>query len=107
MTVTDLVETYLGVWNERNGRLRQAAIDQLLTEDSVYSDPDWEAVVGREGINELVTKAQDKFGDLGLQPGPGDQRPPRQGAPLLTRGTSTARRAQRCQNSPVSPTSAK
>jgi hypothetical protein len=59
-----LIEQYLGIWNERDTARRTAAIKEALTEDSVYSDPDYPALRGHEALSETIGQAQQKFGDL-------------------------------------------
>ena len=43
---------------------RVAKIEELFTEDCLYTDPDWEAIEGRDATNTLIAQAQEKFGDL-------------------------------------------
>jgi hypothetical protein len=59
-----LVNDYLALWNERDDARRATAIAALLTEDSVYSDPDYAAVTGPAELNALVARAHEKLGDL-------------------------------------------
>ncbi|OUC98017.1 nuclear transport factor 2 family protein [Streptosporangium minutum] len=69
MNRTNLAQKYIEIWNERDAGRRRSAIDAVLTEDSVYSDPDWEAVEGRDGIDTMIGRAREKFGDLAFSLG--------------------------------------
>ncbi|WP_214326240.1 nuclear transport factor 2 family protein [Nonomuraea sediminis] len=59
-----LVEQYLEIWNERDAARREAAIEEVMTEDSVYSDPDYAGIEGHAALSEAIGKAHEKFGDL-------------------------------------------
>ena len=63
-TVADLVRQYLEIWNERDDARREAAIKAVLTEDFVYSDPDYAALQGHAEITAAIGRAHDKFGTL-------------------------------------------
>jgi hypothetical protein len=62
--INALVHSYIDLWNDRDPGHRKDAIDALLTDDSLYTDPDWEAVTGPDAINTMIAQAQDKLGDL-------------------------------------------
>ncbi|WP_240777625.1 MFS transporter [Nonomuraea basaltis] len=63
-TVNDLVLKYLGIWNERDAVAREVLIKAVLTEDSVYADPDYEGLHGRTELSAAIGRAQEGFGDL-------------------------------------------
>ncbi|WP_242904518.1 nuclear transport factor 2 family protein [Actinomadura terrae] len=63
-TVNDLIQQYIDVWNERDPAARDALLKAALTEDSVYSDPDYAGLRGHGELSAAITKAQEKFGDL-------------------------------------------
>ncbi len=65
----ELVQRYIQTWNERDGDRRRTAIAATLTEDSLYTDPDWEAVIGHDAIDALIVQAQEKFGGLAFSVG--------------------------------------
>jgi hypothetical protein len=61
--VTKLVEKYIAIWNETDGRARQALIDELFTPNAVYIDPSIVAD-GSAAISEYITGAQKNFTGL-------------------------------------------
>jgi hypothetical protein len=63
-TFNDLVLKYLDVWNERDAAARESLIKEVLTEDSIYSDPDYAALHGHAELSDAIGRAQEKFGDL-------------------------------------------
>jgi ketosteroid isomerase-like protein len=63
-TLADLVRQYLEIWNERDHARRDAGIAVVMAEDSVYSDPDYAAVVGRAALSAAISRTQETFGDL-------------------------------------------
>ncbi|WP_067827719.1 nuclear transport factor 2 family protein [Actinomadura kijaniata] len=73
MTVTTettaVVRRYIEVWNERDAARRAAAMEAALTEDSVYSDPDYEGLEGHAALSEAIDRAQERFGDLRFELG--------------------------------------
>jgi ketosteroid isomerase-like protein len=62
--VNDLVLKYLDVWNERDAATRDALIKAVLTQDSIYADPDYAGLRGHAELSDLISRAQEKFGDL-------------------------------------------
>lgn len=64
MSTTDLILKYLDVWNERDENARQALMKSVLTEDSVYCDPDHAGLHGHTELSEAIGRAQEEFGDL-------------------------------------------
>ncbi|MFF0772861.1 nuclear transport factor 2 family protein [Nonomuraea wenchangensis] len=62
--VTDLVLKYLDIWNERDAEARNALISTTLTEDSIYSDPDYARLQGRGELSDMIGQVQQNFGDL-------------------------------------------
>ena len=41
MSTTDLIKGYFQIWNERDAAVREASMKSVLTDDVVYSDPDY------------------------------------------------------------------
>lgn len=64
MSPTDLINGYLEIWNERDAAARKKLMESVLSEDSVYSDPDHEALLGHDALSAAITNAQKQFGDL-------------------------------------------
>ncbi|MHA4818212.1 nuclear transport factor 2 family protein [Streptomyces aculeolatus] len=64
MSTTDLILKYLGVWNERDAAVRQTLMKSVLTEDSLYADPDYAGLHGHAELSEAIGRAQQNFGDL-------------------------------------------
>ncbi|OIJ84774.1 nuclear transport factor 2 family protein [Streptomyces colonosanans] len=60
----DLALKFTEVFNERDDERRRAAIAAAFTPDTVYTDPDWAAMEGHEGIDSLTKVAHEKLGDL-------------------------------------------
>ncbi|MFD0852247.1 nuclear transport factor 2 family protein, partial [Actinomadura adrarensis] len=59
----DLVQRYLGVWNETDGATRQAMLEEVFAEDAVYTDP-LVSVRGRAGLDATISAVQAQFGGL-------------------------------------------
>lgn len=64
MSTTDLILAYLDIWNERDAGARQTLMKTVLTEDSVYSDPDYTGLHGHAQLSDAIARAQEKLGDL-------------------------------------------
>ncbi|KAB2351656.1 nuclear transport factor 2 family protein [Actinomadura rudentiformis] len=64
MSINELVQNYLDVWNERDTARRAELMKTALTDDSIYSDPDYAGVKGHSELSAAIDKAQAKFGDL-------------------------------------------
>lgn len=64
MSTTDLILAYLDVWNERDRATRDTLMKSVLTEDSLYADPDNAGLRGHDELSEAIGRAQEKFGDL-------------------------------------------
>ncbi|MEV5752035.1 nuclear transport factor 2 family protein [Actinoallomurus sp. NPDC052308] len=62
--VNRLITQYLGIWNERDEARRNAIIKEVMTEDSVYSDPDYAGIEGHAALSAAIGTAHEKFGDL-------------------------------------------
>lgn len=60
---TQLVESYIAIWNEVDAAARQALIAETWTEDAVYTDP-LADVTGHAGIDGLVAAVQVQFPGL-------------------------------------------
>jgi hypothetical protein len=64
VSTTDLIRTYLDIWNERDAAVRDTLMTSVLTDDSVYADPDYAGLRGHAELSEAISRAQEKFGDL-------------------------------------------
>lgn len=64
MTPIDVINGYLEIWNERDADARRKLMESVLSDDSVYSDPDYEGLAGHEALSEAISGAQATFGDL-------------------------------------------
>ncbi|TDX08289.1 nuclear transport factor 2 family protein [Kribbella sp. VKM Ac-2566] len=64
MSTTDLIDAYLDIWNERDATARKELMRSVLTEDSVYADPDYAGLRGHAELSEAIGRAQESFGDL-------------------------------------------
>ncbi|MEV1177398.1 nuclear transport factor 2 family protein [Nonomuraea sp. NPDC049784] len=62
--INDLIGKYLDIWNERDAAVRDILIKAVLTDDSVYSDPDYAGLRGHTELSEAIGRAQENFGDL-------------------------------------------
>lgn len=60
MDVTQIVDSYIAVWNETDSAARQALIPDTWTEDASYTDP-LADVSGHDGIDGLVAAVQAQF----------------------------------------------
>lgn len=60
---TQLVESYIAIWNEVDAATRRARIAETWTEDAVYTDP-MADVAGHDGIGGLVAAVQAQFPGL-------------------------------------------
>ena len=60
---SQLVESYIAIWNEVDAAARQALIAETWTEDAVYTDP-LADVTGQAGIDGLVAAVQAQFPGL-------------------------------------------
>jgi hypothetical protein len=71
-SMTDLVERYLGVWNETDASARRALIEELYTADATYLDPLGEAR-GRDAIDATIAAVHTQFPGFVFTPaGPAD-----------------------------------
>jgi hypothetical protein len=61
---TDLILKYLEVWNLRDAAAREELMKAVLTEDSVYTDPDHAGLRGHAELSAAIGRAQENFGDL-------------------------------------------
>jgi hypothetical protein len=59
----ELVARYLETWNETDPAARRKAIDELWTEDGVYTDP-IAVAAGRDAIDATIEAVQGQFGGL-------------------------------------------
>ena len=59
-TYDELAHRYIDTWNETDPDARQAAVDQLYTEDARYVDP-LAAAEGREAIAAMIGAVQEQF----------------------------------------------
>ncbi|MEU6439883.1 nuclear transport factor 2 family protein [Streptomyces sp. NPDC047046] len=63
MTATELIEDYLGLWNEPEAGARLRAMRGLLADDVAYSDPDDGAVRGHAGLSATIGRVRAAVGD--------------------------------------------
>ncbi|MEV4253550.1 nuclear transport factor 2 family protein [Spirillospora sp. NPDC049652] len=64
MNTEELIRAYIEVWNERDAADRLALMKSALTDDSVYSDPDYAGLRGHQALSDAIGVAHGKFGDL-------------------------------------------
>ncbi|MFG2002521.1 nuclear transport factor 2 family protein [Spirillospora sp. NPDC048911] len=64
MNTLELVHRYLAVWNERDAARRADLMASALTEDSIYSDPDYAGLRGHGELAAAIEKAQGQFGAM-------------------------------------------
>ncbi|MBO2458688.1 nuclear transport factor 2 family protein [Actinomadura violacea] len=64
MTETDLINAYLDIWNERDADARESLMGSVLTDDALYSDPDYAGLRGHAVLSEAIGRAQADFGGL-------------------------------------------
>jgi hypothetical protein len=61
--LTELVTSYLQIWNEPDADARKRAIDNVFADDASYTDP-LVAVEGRDAIGAVVAGAREQFPGL-------------------------------------------
>jgi hypothetical protein len=59
-TLTDLIDRYIAMWNETDGKRRRALIAQVWTENGSYLDPVMQAQ-GHAGIDGMVQGVHERF----------------------------------------------
>jgi hypothetical protein len=59
-TVTDLIDRYIAMWNETDGKRRRVLIAQVWAEDASYLDPVLQAE-GHAGIDAMVQALHERF----------------------------------------------
>jgi hypothetical protein len=64
VSTNDLIQAYLDVWNERDAAARETLMKSVLTDDSLYADPDHAGLRGHAALSEAIGRAQQNFGDL-------------------------------------------
>ncbi|MFI7422684.1 nuclear transport factor 2 family protein [Nonomuraea sp. NPDC049684] len=64
MSTTDVIRAYLDVWNEPNAAARSALMKSVLTEDSLYVDPENAGLRGHAELSEVIGRVRSRFGDL-------------------------------------------
>ncbi|WAL66328.1 nuclear transport factor 2 family protein [Amycolatopsis cynarae] len=64
MNTNELILAYLDIWNERDPGAREELMSSVLTEDSVYADPDYAGLRGHAELSAAIGRAHQKFGDL-------------------------------------------
>jgi hypothetical protein len=57
---TELVDSYIAIWNETDAGRRRALIDTTWTEDAAYLDPMMRGD-GRAGIDAMIAAVQERF----------------------------------------------
>ena len=63
LDATQIVDTYIAIWNEQESATRQVLIADVWTEDATYRDP-MADVTGHDGISGLVAAVQAQFPGL-------------------------------------------
>ena len=61
--VTNLVQNYIAVWNERDAGKHRQLIDSVFSDACVYIDPN-DSVAGKDEIERLVKALQARVPDL-------------------------------------------
>ena len=61
--IQDLIQRYIGTWNEADPQRRRALVADVFTEAATYTDP-LAAVRGHEGIDQFIAAAQAQFAGL-------------------------------------------
>lgn len=61
--VTNLVQDYIAIWNERDAGKRRLLLDKVFSDECVYIDPN-ASVAGRDAIERLVEGLQARIPDL-------------------------------------------
>lgn len=56
----ELITRYLAAWNETDAAARRALIEEIWTEDGVYTDP-LAVAVGRDAIDATIAAVQGRF----------------------------------------------
>ena len=64
----ELIDKYLAIWNETDPTTRRRLIDEVWTEDGMYTDP-LAQVTGRDQIDGLVGTVQQQFPALAFRLG--------------------------------------
>jgi hypothetical protein len=59
-TTTELVDSYIDMWNETDAGRRRALIARIWTQDARYADPTLKSE-GRAGIDAMVQGVQERF----------------------------------------------
>lgn len=59
-TVTDLIDRYIAMWNETDGKRRRDLIGQVWTESASYLDPVLQGK-GHSGIDTMVQGVHERF----------------------------------------------
>lgn len=59
----DVIERYIGVWNETDPQRRRQLVDELWAEDASYVDPVGEAH-GRDAFDAMIAAVQAQFPGL-------------------------------------------
>jgi hypothetical protein len=59
-TTTELVDSYIDMWNETDAGRRRALIARIWTQDARYADPMLKSE-GRAGIDAMVQGVQERF----------------------------------------------
>jgi hypothetical protein len=61
---TDLILGYLDIWNERDSGVRKELSKSVLTDDAIYSDPDYAGLRGQDALSAAIDKLHGNIGDL-------------------------------------------
>ncbi|MBN6058511.1 nuclear transport factor 2 family protein, partial [Nonomuraea sp. RK-328] len=61
---TEVILAYLDVWNEPDAAARASLMKSVLTEDSLYVDPDNAGLRGHAELSDAIGHVREKLGDL-------------------------------------------
>jgi hypothetical protein len=64
MNPTTLINTYLQVWNERDPVTRDQLMRSALTDDVLYTDPDYAGLRGYTELSDAIGRLQEQIGEL-------------------------------------------
>ncbi|TDC72190.1 nuclear transport factor 2 family protein [Micromonospora sp. KC606] len=64
MSATDVILGYLDIWNEQDAAARVTLMKSVLTEDSLYADPENAGLRGHAELSEAIGRARERLGDL-------------------------------------------
>ncbi|RSN15518.1 polyketide cyclase [Nonomuraea sp. WAC 01424] len=63
MSTTDVILAYLDIWNERDDTARMTLMKSVLTEDSLYVDPNNAGLRGHAELSEVIGRMRAQVGE--------------------------------------------